>query len=205
MLQDAQARFAEAYKLEFLDQLDLDTVATFRAAWTEGPRTSLKKLERLRAFMRFAANNVFLLIGLKAMLKARKLLILRIGKMAKHCAFAQARYTTVTPVLHGCVYERGSSENICARYELARPMRPVRRRGHGLLVWSGFRDWLSPWSDRQEDHLFFERDGERRISLLITGNTYPNVLAPYSHFGELEELVRRHVSAAGLPARSERT
>ena len=44
--------------------------------------------------------------------------------------------------------------------------------------------------------LFFERDAEHRISLLITGNTHPNcVLAPYSHLRELEELARRHVSA----------
>jgi integrase/recombinase XerD len=50
-------KFAETYKLEFLDQLDLDTLATFRALWTEGPRTSLKKLERLRAFMRFAEKR----------------------------------------------------------------------------------------------------------------------------------------------------
>ena len=50
-------KFAESSKLEFLDQLDLDTLATFRAAWTEGPRTSLKKLERLRAFMRFAEKR----------------------------------------------------------------------------------------------------------------------------------------------------
>jgi nucleoside 2-deoxyribosyltransferase len=54
--------------------------------------------------------------------------------------------------------------------------------------------------------LFFERDAEHRISLLITGNTHVNcVLAPYSHLRELEELVRRHVSAAGLSARSDRT
>ena len=33
------------------------TLATFRATWTEGPRTSLKKLERLRAFMRFAEKR----------------------------------------------------------------------------------------------------------------------------------------------------
>jgi len=50
-------KFAETYKLEFLDQLDLDTLATFRASWTEGPRTSLKKLERLHAFMRFAEKR----------------------------------------------------------------------------------------------------------------------------------------------------
>ena len=54
--------------------------------------------------------------------------------------------------------------------------------------------------------LFFERDGEHKISLLITGNTHPNcVLAPYSHLGELEELVRRHVSGLELPDRSDRT
>ena len=35
--------FAETYKLQFLKQLDLDTLAIFRATWTEGPRTSLKK------------------------------------------------------------------------------------------------------------------------------------------------------------------
>ena len=49
--------FAETYKLQFLKQLDLDTLATFRTTWTEGPRTSLKKLERLRAFMRFAEKR----------------------------------------------------------------------------------------------------------------------------------------------------
>ncbi|HKC01411.1 MAG TPA: hypothetical protein VKD23_21685, partial [Terriglobales bacterium] len=54
--------------------------------------------------------------------------------------------------------------------------------------------------------LFFERDAAHRISLLITGNTHANcVLAPYSHLSELEELVRRHVPAAGLPARSNPT
>jgi len=49
--------FAETYKLQFMTQLDLDALATFRATWTQGPRTSLKKLERLRAFMRFAEKR----------------------------------------------------------------------------------------------------------------------------------------------------
>jgi integrase/recombinase XerD len=49
--------FAECYKLQFMDELDLDSLATFRASWTEGPCTSLKKLERLRAFMRFAEKR----------------------------------------------------------------------------------------------------------------------------------------------------
>lgn len=51
------ASFSESYQLQFLDQLDLDTLATFRASWTQGPRTSLKKLERLRAFMGFAEKR----------------------------------------------------------------------------------------------------------------------------------------------------
>jgi site-specific recombinase XerD len=49
--------FAEAYKLQFMDQLDLDSLGMFRASWTEGPCTSLKKLERMRAFMRFAEKR----------------------------------------------------------------------------------------------------------------------------------------------------
>jgi hypothetical protein len=43
--------------------------------------------------------------------------------------------------------------------------------------------------------LFYERAVERKISLLIVGNTHPNcVLAPYSRLDELEELVRTCVS-----------
>ena len=39
--------------------------------------------------------------------------------------------------------------------------------------------------------LFYERAVERKISLLIVGNTHPNcILAPYSRLDELEELVR---------------
>jgi integrase/recombinase XerD len=49
--------FSKSYRLQFMDQLDLDTLATFRVSWTQGPRTSLKKLERLRAFMRFAEKR----------------------------------------------------------------------------------------------------------------------------------------------------
>jgi integrase/recombinase XerD len=49
--------FAETCKLQFVNQLDLDSLAMFRASWTEGPCTSLKKLERLRSFMRFAEKR----------------------------------------------------------------------------------------------------------------------------------------------------
>ena len=43
--------------------------------------------------------------------------------------------------------------------------------------------------------LFYERAVERKISLLIVGNTHPNcILAPYSRLDELEELVQTCVS-----------
>lgn len=64
--------FTETCKLEFMDQLDLDTLATFRATWTEGPRTSLKKLERLRAFMRFAEKRKWIETNPAIDLKAPK-------------------------------------------------------------------------------------------------------------------------------------
>jgi 2'-deoxynucleoside 5'-phosphate N-hydrolase len=54
--------------------------------------------------------------------------------------------------------------------------------------------------------LFFEREAEHRISLLITGNTHPScILAPYSRLEELEQLVRGHVATLGSPAPSDRT
>jgi nucleoside 2-deoxyribosyltransferase len=54
--------------------------------------------------------------------------------------------------------------------------------------------------------LFFQRDAEHRISLLITGNTHPNcVLALYSYLGELEELVRKHVSTLRLAGQTDGT
>jgi 2'-deoxynucleoside 5'-phosphate N-hydrolase len=70
----------------------------------------------------------------------------------------------------------------------------------------GFETGYRRGATTKKTILFFERDAAHRISLLITGNTHANcVLAPYSHLGELEELVRRHVPAAGLPARSDPT
>ncbi len=52
--------------------------------------------------------------------------------------------------------------------------------------------------------LFFERDAEHRISLLITGNTHPNcILVPYSGLEELEELVRNRVPPSGHSTRND--
>jgi integrase/recombinase XerD len=64
--------FSKSYHLEFMDQLDLDTLATFRASWTQGPRTSLKKLERVRAFMRFAEKREWIKSNPAVDLKAPK-------------------------------------------------------------------------------------------------------------------------------------
>ena len=49
--------FAEKNSLRRLKQLDLDTLAMFRATWKDGPRSGLKKLERLRAFLRFTEKR----------------------------------------------------------------------------------------------------------------------------------------------------
>jgi integrase/recombinase XerD len=65
--------FSESFHLQFLDQLNLDALATFRASWTEGPRTSLKKLERLRAFMRFAEKREWIKRNPAIDLKAPKI------------------------------------------------------------------------------------------------------------------------------------
>jgi site-specific recombinase XerD len=43
--------FVFVYKLHYFG------VGIFRATWTQGPRTSLKKLKRLWAFMRFAEKR----------------------------------------------------------------------------------------------------------------------------------------------------
>jgi 2'-deoxynucleoside 5'-phosphate N-hydrolase len=45
--------------------------------------------------------------------------------------------------------------------------------------------------------LFYERAVERKISLLIVGNTIPNcILVPYSQLDELEDLVRSCMSGS---------
>ncbi len=49
--------FASRRGLRFLCELDVDTLSAFRAEWKDGPRSSLKKLERLRAFFHFAEKR----------------------------------------------------------------------------------------------------------------------------------------------------
>ena len=62
----------------------------------------------------------------------------------------------------------------------------------GLGFEAGF---LLGSSDRQA-LLFYRREAESRISLLITGNTHPRcTLAPYSGFEEIEAQLRRTIGA----------
>jgi integrase/recombinase XerD len=54
LLKGQMTAFAETAGLHFLPELDLDTLGRFRTTWKDGPRTAAKKLERLRAFFRYA-------------------------------------------------------------------------------------------------------------------------------------------------------
>jgi integrase/recombinase XerD len=49
--------FAQRRGLRYLKELDLTTLDDFRAEWKDGPRSSLKKLGRLRAFFRFCERR----------------------------------------------------------------------------------------------------------------------------------------------------
>ncbi len=49
--------FAQKHGLRYLKELDLQTLDEFRSEWKDGPRSSLKKLERLRAFLRFCERR----------------------------------------------------------------------------------------------------------------------------------------------------
>lgn len=50
-------QFAAKQGLLYLKQLDSSALRDFRDTWQLGPRTALKKLERVKAFFRFAAEN----------------------------------------------------------------------------------------------------------------------------------------------------
>jgi site-specific recombinase XerD len=49
--------FAQKHGLRYLKELDLQTLDAFRSEWKDGPRSSLKKLERLRAVFRFCERR----------------------------------------------------------------------------------------------------------------------------------------------------
>lgn len=49
--------FGAARGVKFIDEVDLDLVAEFRASWKLGPRTAAKELERLKAFFNFVRES----------------------------------------------------------------------------------------------------------------------------------------------------
>jgi integrase/recombinase XerD len=57
LLQRQMKAYGEECGLKMLEQFDLDVLSKFRATWKDGPRTAGKKLERLRAFFRFAHDR----------------------------------------------------------------------------------------------------------------------------------------------------
>jgi site-specific recombinase XerD len=65
--------FAEKQGLRYLKQLDLPKLDEFRSGWKDGPRSSLKKLERLRAFLRFCERRKWIHDNPAIDLKATKI------------------------------------------------------------------------------------------------------------------------------------
>jgi integrase len=49
--------FAATHGLRYVKQLDLETLATFREGWKDGPRSRVKKLERLRSWLNFCVER----------------------------------------------------------------------------------------------------------------------------------------------------
>jgi integrase len=62
--------FAKASGFRFLIELDLPAVSRFRVSWKDGPRSSAKKLERLRTFSRFAMKRKWIIENPASDLKA---------------------------------------------------------------------------------------------------------------------------------------
>src|SRR4030095_9062712 len=65
--------FAAGRGVKFVDEVDLDLVADFRASWKLGPRTGAKELERLKAFFNFAREREWLKQNPAKGLKAPKM------------------------------------------------------------------------------------------------------------------------------------
>lgn len=72
LLNRQMEKFAKELGFRFLTELDLPAVSQFRAGWKDGPRSSAKKLERLRAFFRFAMKRKWVPDNPAADLKAPK-------------------------------------------------------------------------------------------------------------------------------------
>jgi site-specific recombinase XerD len=67
--------FTEGVGLHSLPEFNLDTLSKFRATWKDGPRTAGKKLERLRAFFRYAHERRWVESNPASLLKAPRVSI----------------------------------------------------------------------------------------------------------------------------------
>ena len=56
-------KFAAKKGFLYLKQLDLNALREFRESWELGPRTAMKKLERVKAFFRFATENEWITVN----------------------------------------------------------------------------------------------------------------------------------------------
>jgi integrase/recombinase XerD len=57
LLERQMKAYGEEHGLKMLAEFGLDVLSKFRATWKDGPRTAGKKVERLRAFFRFAHDR----------------------------------------------------------------------------------------------------------------------------------------------------
>ena len=73
LLNRQMEEFAQRCGLRVLADFDLSKVSQFRSEWKDGPRSSAKKLERLRAFFRFAQKRKWVTENPALDLKAPKI------------------------------------------------------------------------------------------------------------------------------------
>ena len=73
LLERQMEEHAKTAGLRFLNEFDLAAASAFRAGWKDGPRSSAKKLERLRAFLRFAQKRKWITENPATDLKAPKI------------------------------------------------------------------------------------------------------------------------------------
>jgi len=73
ILQSQMETYAENRGLVFVDEFDLSRVSAFRSSWQDGPRTSAKKLERLRSFFEFAQKRKWVTDNPASELKSPKI------------------------------------------------------------------------------------------------------------------------------------
>lgn len=83
--------FAGKNALEFGDEFDLSSVSQFRSEWKDGPRSSAKKLERLRAFFSFAQKRKWVSENSAKELKAPKITLCPTMPYSRPRGYARGR------------------------------------------------------------------------------------------------------------------